>query len=384
MKTKLLYQLLFLLIALLPVSATAKTDGGAEKQFCTVADDELCLRAKPGNHTKITHRLGKTAQLEYAGRNGFWAKVVWKGDTCYAPLNSLSFNDAVKETLPGWVNLDETHGKWGSMGYYFSTDRIMEALPEFSFLKDMTPADPDLCFTISVWILIITAIAMFFLQGNIRFGNIWFWLFYAATMILSVCELIYLFGSPDPLGFCDINNEWWPRAWFYVFLTGLGLYQQLRLFSTILFTVQHDRDFDFKAGLCVKILLFGVLFFLFTVVAYYFDYSPHRGISLGVATTLLLPVILMLYRAIKNLDFKPLLVLLPFYLIAGAATLAMYCLIGMAVLVLAVIYIAIMLCGDNKVYGKKGNIWYVMDYDTWSAHKNDFSDFSFSNPFEKD
>ena len=103
------------------------------KDYCTVADEELCLRAKPGNHTKITHKLGKTARLEYAGRDGFWAKVVFKGDTCYAQLNSLAFSEDVAATLPAWVNLDETHGKWGTLGYYFSTDRIMEALPDFNF-----------------------------------------------------------------------------------------------------------------------------------------------------------------------------------------------------------------------------------------------------------
>lgn len=101
------------------------------KEYCTVADQELCLRNRPGNHTKITHRLGKSAQLEYAGHDGFWAKVVFKGDTCYARLNSLSFSEDVAATLPAWVNIDETHGKWGSLGYYFSTDRIMEALPNF-------------------------------------------------------------------------------------------------------------------------------------------------------------------------------------------------------------------------------------------------------------
>ena len=171
------------IITLLILAALSLTYCNA-KEYCTVADQELCLRNRPGNHTKITHRLGKSARLEYAGNDGFWAKVVFKGDTCYARLNSLSFSEDVAATMPAWVNLDETHGKWGSLGYYFSTDRIMEALPDFNILKNRTLLPPDRCFRIALWLFVILYVSFLFLKGNIQFGNVWFWLYYLGRLPL--------------------------------------------------------------------------------------------------------------------------------------------------------------------------------------------------------
>lgn len=353
------------------------------KEYCTVADEELCLRAKPGNHTKITHRLGKSARLEYAGHDGFWAKVVFKGDTCYALLNSLSFSEDVAATLPAWVNLDETHGKWGTLGYYFSTDRIMEALPDFNILKGRTLLPPDRYFWIAVWLFIVLYVSFLLLRGNIRFGNAWFWLYYLGIMALGILEISYVFGSPDPLGFCDINNVWWPKAWLYVFLIAFGLFGQMKMISYILFVVQSDRDFDFKAGWWTKIPMFGTLYFIIWVVGYYFDfkYPPLANIIAGLV--LCLPVVAMLIRSFINLDAVSVLVAAPFYLMTTAAILALYCLVGMAIAVLAMIDLVLMLCGENEYYGKIGGQWYKMNYAYFSAHRLEITDDFVVTPFDR-
>lgn len=360
-----------------------KSTANGGKQFCTVADNELSLRAKPGFHTKITHRLGKTAKLEYIGRKGFWAKAVWKGDTCYAQLNSLTFSENVKATLPAWANLDETHGKWGDLGYYFSTDRIMEALPDIQIWKHNVPIDPDLCFDIAFWILLITGIAFPFVQGMISFGNVGYWAVYILAMVTAACEIIYITASPDPLGFCDVNNVWWPKAWFFVLLVGLSLYQQLKLFSTILFTTQEGANFNFKAGLSVKLMMLCAVYFVVSVVAYFFDGIFPEKWNIAVLCLPFLPVLLMTYRAVRNVDVLTWIVLVPFYLLVGAATLALYCLMGMVFAVLMFLFLVIQLCGDDIVYGKKNGVWYYMDYDTWFEHRSEFTHTSFSNPFTK-
>ena len=344
------------------------------REYCTVADDILSLRAKPGNHTKITHRVGKTAKLEYIDHQGFWAKVVFKGDTCYAQLNSLSFSNDVKATLPAWVNLDETHGKWGSLGYYFSTDRIMETLPDFNILKDKTIIPPDKCFWIAFWILLVVTVSFLFLKRNIRFGNIWFWIYYCATMALSIFELMYVFGSPDPLGFCDVNNVWWPKAWIYIFLIAIALFQQIGVMTYILFVIQADRDFDYKAGWWVKLPFLGVLYFIIWVVGYYFDFEYPITAHIIAAAVLSLPLIFMLGRSIINLDIVSFLVAAPFYLIVSAAILALYCLVGIAFAVLAFLTIVVMLCGDSKIYGKIGGQWYEMNYEYFDLHRNEITD----------
>lgn len=370
------------IITILMVMLLSVTYSSA-KEYCTVADDILSLRAKPGNHTKITHRLGKTARLEYIDREGFWAKVVWKGDTAYAMLNSLSFSDEVKATLPAWVNLDETHGKWGTLGYWFSTDRIMEALPDFNILKDKTPLDPDTCFWAAFWLFIVLTVAFLFLKGNIRFGNVWFWLFYTMTMALSALELMYVFGSPDPLGFCDVNNVWWPKAWFYIFLIAIVLYLQIAVQAYMLFVIQADRDYDYKAGWWVKIPFLAVLYFIVWVVGYYFDFKFPAEAHIVMLSLLALPVLFMLIRTIRNLDIISFLVAAPFYVLCTAGILSLYCLVGMAVAVIMIILIVTILTGGSKLYGKEGGKWYEMNYAYFDLHRSSITDHFIVTPLDE-
>lgn len=70
----------------------------------------------------------------------------------------------------------------------------METLPDFNILKDKTIIPPDKCFWIAFWILLVVTVSFLFLKRNIRFGNIWFWIYYCATMALSIFELMYVFG----------------------------------------------------------------------------------------------------------------------------------------------------------------------------------------------
>lgn len=262
--------------------------------------------------------------------------------------------------MPAWANLDETHGKWGDLGYYFSTDRIMEAFPDIQIWKHNVPIDPDLCFDIAFWILLITGIAFPFIQGMINYGNVGYWAVYVLAMVTAACEIIYITASPDPLGFCDVNNVWWPKAWFFVLLVGLALYQQLKLFSTILFTTQEGAKFNFKAGWSVKLMMLCAVYFVVSVVAYFFDGIFPEIWNIAVLCLPLLPVLLMTYRAVRNVDVLTWIVLVPFYLLVGAATLALYCLMGMVFAVLMFLFLVIQLCGDNIVYGKKmvyGTTW---------------------------
>ena len=57
----------------------------------------------------------------------------------------------------------------------------METLPDFNILKDKTIIPPDKCFWIAFWILLVVTVSFLFLKRNIRFGNIWFWI-YAKNM----------------------------------------------------------------------------------------------------------------------------------------------------------------------------------------------------------
>ena len=57
--------------------------------------------------------------------------------------------------------------------------------------------------------------------------------------------------------------------------------------------------------------------------------------------------------------------LIPFYCIAGAATLAVYCIIGITIAVLLLIWLIISLFGRDEMYVKVNGVWYWCDYDTW-------------------
>lgn len=373
--------------SLCAAAASDRQEVTGGKEYCTVWADRISLREKPGNHTKIVHWLGKTARIEYLGRTHQWAKVLFKGDTCYTELCRLDVSDKVQAELPAWINLDEMKGTWGGIGYYFSTDRVMEALPDFCLLQGRVPLDPDLCFDIAFWLLLVAGILIVFFDEGVSFGNVWYWFFYVSGMVIALCELYYVFASPDPLGFCDVNNVWWPKAWFYIFLVAAGLNQQVRIFATVLFATQADKEFDFKAGLSMKILLLGAMFFVVSVVAYHFDVIFPMKVNIVALIILCLPILLMLYRLLRGGSPLAFLLMVPFYAIMATATLALYCLVGIAMAVLMFIQLVLMLMGDEMVYMRKGSQWYYTDYDSFMENhkffRDNYSDFRFGGSSTK-
>lgn len=340
----------------------------AENNVGIVNASALNLRKHPSGNSETVGKLMRGDTVEFVAIDKGWAEIVWQGDTCYASAQYITPGEESGDFgLPAWVNPDEGKGRWGSMGHWFSTDRIMEALPDFGLLRGKLPFDPDACFHIAFWLLLLSAIVFPFLEDRIEFGNVWYWGCYAVALAISVCELLYFLSSPDPLGFCDTNNVWFVTALFYLLLCGLALYHQLRLFSTILFVTQRDADFDFKAGMAVKLMMLAVIYFIVSVVVFHFGEQFPEQVNYCALGMLLLPVLLMLYRAAAERDVVPLLALLPFYCIAGAATLAVYCVIGVVMAVMLFVWLVISLLGgnDDVMFVKKGGVWYYCDFDTW-------------------
>lgn len=327
----------------------------------------LNIREDPSSTSAVVGKLTEGEEIELLAIDDGWAKIIYRGDTCYAAAEYLSpIQKTDKSGLPAWRNPDEGKGTWGKMGYYFSTDRIMEALPDFGFLRGKLPFDPDRCFYIAFVLLLLSGITFPFFEDRIRYSNVWYWIYYIVTMVISGCELLYIFASPDPLGFCDINNVWFVTALFYFLLCGLALYQQLKLFSTILFVTQSDDDFDFKAGLSVKLIMLAVIYFMASIVVFHFGEHFPVWMNYSVIGILLLPILLMCYRAIADRNVITFVILLLFYLIAGTAIFCLYIIIGMVILVLAFVALVLSLLGDDfRMYVKKDGLWYWCDYETW-------------------
>lgn len=330
----------------------------------------LYLKKTPGSNGQALYEVAQGTRLEIVSVEKGWAKVVYKGDTVYAAKRHLQITKTNKETgqsaLPSWVNKDEGEGKWGAMSYYFSTDRIMEALPDFGILRGKLPVDPDIFFHIAFWFLLITGILFPFIEGGIRYANALYWLTYVVALVTSACEILYLLSSPDPLGFCDINNVWFGTALFYLLLCGLALSQQMALFACILFTTQHDLDFDFKAGWGTKLSILVALYVVAMVIAYHFGEEFSVQLTAGVFGLLALPVVLLLFRAFKEREFAPVLILLPYYAIVGTATLVLMCVLGIVALILSLcIWVISLVHDDSWMYVKVGNTWYRADFETF-------------------
>lgn len=102
------------------------------------------------------------------------------------------------------------------------------------------------------------------------------------------------------------------------------------------------------------------------VIAYHFGEEFPVQLTAGVFGLLALPIIWLLFRALKEREFAPVLILLPYYAIVGTATLALMCVMGIVALVLCLCIWVINLLGDGTVmYVKVGNTWYQADFDTF-------------------
>lgn len=324
---------------------------------------------EPSASSRLMYELGQGTEVDVLENDGEWAKINLKGKIRYVKSDCLIASQEMIDAgkVPAWKIPGPYHKSYQSVGWFFSTDRIMEAIPPINFLEGRIPFDPDKCFDIALYLLMITFVAMLFISGRIKYGNLLYWIFYVVSLVISVCELIYIFGSPDPLGYCDVENVSFLRALFYVFITGIALYQQLKLYSTIMFVTREDTDFNFWPGLGVKLMLLVTIYFIVSVIAYHFcHYIFPEYISWCAVGLLFIPTLKMLYEVIRTGRFGVFAAMLSFYVVMTAATLAMYCLVGIAIVMLMFVALLFHLATrDNTYYVQVNGIWYYCDYDTW-------------------
>lgn len=340
-------------------------------EYMVVDVHEIGIRPNPSVNGQFIALLPRGTEIEVTEINGRWATVNYKGEERYVEAAHLAPSPREIEagTVAQWRIPGPNQQAADDFGWYFSTDRIMETLPTIEILHNKLPFDPDRCFNIAVALLFSSWIGMFFISSRIVYGNLWFWLIYAVSIIIAVCELVYLLGSDDPLGYCDINNVGFFKALLYVGLSGLALYQQLALFSTVMFTTQRDRDFHVGASWGIKLMMLIVIYFIICVFCRHFFYTyfpPYiTYIALGF---LCIPVVAIIWQGCMNKDFVTMVVLLPFYIIMCATTLCIYCLIGIAVALLSVILFVVTLFLNSGTYEVKyKGVWYYCDYDTWKT-----------------
>lgn len=332
---------------------------------------EAGVRPKASVNGAFVGTLTRGTEVEVTEINGRWATIRYKGQDRYieAAFLAPSPRDIEAGNVEKWRIPGPNQTSAGDLGWYFSTDRIMETLPPIDILYGRLPFDVDRCFTVAVALLLVSWVAMSFFRSRIRYGNVWYCLCYAVSIIIAVCELLYVLGSGDPLGYCDINNVGFGKALLRVGLSALALYQQLILFSTIMFATQRDRDFNFGAGWAVKLMMLVVIYFIVCVFwrhFFYMSFPPYVSfIALGL---LAIPIVAMVLRSIIEKDIATLVVILPFYVLMCAATLCIYCLIGISVAVLSFVLMLIMMFLNSDSYAVKyKGVWYYCDYDTWKV-----------------
>lgn len=322
--------------------------------------DGLYVFNKPINRTTTyVGELRQGAKVEVVGKSrNTWSKIIYKGDTCYVKTRYLvPGNEETLANTPEWQHPGKRKNTYASINWYFSTDRIMEALPDFRILHDKLPFNPDYCLIIAVILLVIATIALFFMEDGLSFGDTNYWILYALAIIISACELIYFWGSRDPLGFCDINNEWFVAVICYFILIAYALNYQLKLFTTLLSKTEEDTGFTFGTGITMIAIFLCTVYSVAYIILYHLDETMPSWLNWAVLALAALPLLSMLYRAIISRRISPLFVLVPFYTVAGLATFTILAIIGTALVVvlatwfiLSVLYFFIVNAADFKPY----------------------------------
>lgn len=158
-------------------------------EICQVeGTDGLYIFNEPINRaTTYVGELRQGAKPEVVGiSSNTWSKIIYKGDTCYVKTRYLVPGD--EETLaktPEWQHPGKRKNTYASINWYFSTDRIMEALPDFRILHDKLPFNTDYCLIIAVILLVIASISLFFMEDSLSFGDTNYWILYALAIIIS-------------------------------------------------------------------------------------------------------------------------------------------------------------------------------------------------------
>ena len=326
--------LLFMGIAVISVMAA--------DTYTVSSSSQLNVRKTPSQSGSVVGKMAPGASVNVESIEKGWARIEYNGKTGYVSAQYLSPGNAASASSsglrPGPGQHIETTGP-DDISRQFSTNRIMEHIPDFGFLRGKA-GTPDVWFWVAFGLLTVCIGIKFFDEFDLSTD----WCFYTTLVAFvgaSICEIIYLLSSEEPLSFFspDINPVFKAIASFILLV--VMIMEQFNILVTLLVRIQDDAERGFMASYTSYFIwggvigLLGYFVTLFLHETTFWWWWPTCGFIVSI------PVIAMLVSSFSRHGWKSGGIGIPLYIIGAIPIMIAVSVISIAVLFLLFVWFII-------------------------------------------
>ncbi len=337
----------------------------ASEVYTVSSSSQLNVRNQPAQGGSVIGKMPPGTNVNVESIESGWAKIEYNGQAGYVsskyltPVNLSSTVPSGARPGPG-QHIETTAAD--DMVRYFSTNRIMEKLPDFGYLRGKA-GNPDVWFWMAFSLLAICTGLKYYDKLNSD------WCFYtvlAAFIGAGICEVIYLLSSEEPLSFFspDINSLFKAIASFIILL--LVLMEQLSTFASLLVRIQKDADRGFMASYISYFVwagVIGLLGYFFTLII---EDTPYTWWWPVFGVIVCIPIIAMIISSFSNGGWKSAVLGIPLYIIGSIPLLLCLTIVSIAIIFLLFTVLMISLLGSmighdgpELRYDKRWGYYYV-------------------------
>ena len=262
------------------------------------------------------------------------------------------------------------------LNYFWSTNRIIERLPDFGLLRGKV-GNPDMWFWGAGFLLLIV-LAVTIWAGEDFEGGTWeFAVTYVLLLLASVCEGVYLLSSEEPLSFFSPDNVgWWSAIWRFGALFVILMWQ-LSIVVCVLYEYQETFEHGYLASWISYIIWGGALCVTGIFVCAVFEQTPDWWYWIVCAVVIGFPLLAMAVSSGRCTRLGPLLVAAPFYFVCGTVLMVLLSVLLIVIVTIFITYLlirtALMFLGDGTMKQKIDGTYVFMFPDGSTSLHNRFS-----------
>lgn len=348
---------LLLLLLLLPSTFIASSE-----VYKVSSASSLNIRDTSDKNGNVIGKLKSGEEIDVKSIENGWGKVEFGGNPGYVSMKYLVTTDdaaSIQSNRPGPGQHVEKLTNEDFL-WQFSTNRILECLPDFGFLRGKA-GNPDVWFWIA-FALLVVCMVMNAIESSLI--NKYFFITLASFIGACICEVVYLLSSEEPISFFspDINSLLKAIGSFILFI--FMMTEQLNVMINLLVRVQSRVYRNFMASKTAWFVWPGAIGLVGYYVTRIGGQTPDWWWWTICGTPLIVPVIAMVISGLYRGGWRSLVIGIPVYLIGVVPIIIALSVIGIVLLIVTITLllftILFKVLDSPTYYFAYGNVYYIL------------------------
>lgn len=340
----------------------------ARDTYIVDCNSTLSIRSAPDSSAPVVGSLSNGTKIYVEAFDGDWAEIKYNNNKAYIAAKYIKESEITAARRAGIRPGPGQHFspvKKSDFSWQLSTNRIMERLPDFGILRGKV-GNPDIWFWMAMGLFAIVFAINWFANETYKFKtDKFFWSVLLCFTLASICELVYILSSEEPISFFspDINTM---GTAIFNFLALIILTQaQFSIMVKLLNSIEYRSSRNFMASwgsFFIWGAIIGMIGYFVTLV---FENKPEWWWWLATGILYTVPIIAMLVSSCAGSDLRPLLLGIPLYIIGSIPLIFMMSIIAVALIFIVITYLmirtALFFIGEGTLVKENltGQIYYI-------------------------